>query len=300
MKYLYHLMGCFFLMLTFLLFYPLSIDAHKNISAGASGNLSNNQGAIPSIHPLMATYDVYVGGLHLVTADILFEEQKGKYHTHVKAHTTDGFWYKLFPWDTVLDTVGSIKKDHFLPTYFKTTDDWNHHPKTTELKFTKNGDVSPFFDPPNKDVNREIVTPEQRSHSLDPVTGLLQMLAQVAAHDNCNITVPIFDGKRLFDITGIDHGFENIDDGEYSAYNGDTRVCGAEFKMVAGEWKEKNHIQNGFWQRNDKDLGRDPFEIWVARISPELPELPVRLRGGSVWGLIVMHLSEWHYVDINK
>jgi len=274
---------------------PLTF-AQAKISHVAQSRTLYQEPLIPVIRPLVATYDVYVGGLHLVTADIFFEERNGKYHTHIEAHTTYGFWSRIFPWKSVLDTVGEIKKDRFIPKEFNTVDDWNHHPKGTKLTFTPAGDVVPTFDPPNKDVNREFVTSDQRRHSLDPITGLLQMLAQVSNYNNCNITVAIFDGKRLFDITGSDKGGEDIDDGEYSIYKGPTHICGAGFKMVAGEWKEKDHIQNGFWQRNDKDLGREPFDIWLAHISPELPELPVRLRGGSVWGLIVMHLTKWSYV----
>ena len=246
---------------------------------------------IPAVPPVVLTYDVYVGGIHLVTADIAFQERGDTYRARVLGKSY-GVVYKLFPWNTELKVQGKIRGDHFVPKEFYTRDVWNNNPKITWLHFQKNGDVKPQFDPPNNDQNREQVTFEQRRGTLDPVTGLLQMLANVAVHNSCTKTVPIFEGKRRFDITGVDTGYEAIDDGDYSVFHGVARTCDANFTMVAGEWKERP--PDRFWSRNDKEQGREPFHIWLARVG-DLPEMAIRLESGSVWGLIVMHLSAWHY-----
>lgn len=271
--------------------YALAEKAHKHKHIN---RVPEEAQLIPNIPPLIATYDIYVGGLHLVTADILFQEEKSHYHTLVKAHTY-GFWSHPFPWNSVLDVEGIIKKDHFQPIEFYTVDDWKHHPKETKMHFDDVGNVLTEFDPPNTDQGRDIVTEEQRHGSTDPVTGLLQMLAEVAIKDSCKAVSPIYDGKRRFDLIGSDDRVEDIDEGDYSSYKGSARVCNIEFRMIAGEWKERNHIQNGFWQRSTNEQGREPFSIWLASLAPGLPELPVRLQSGSVWGLIVMHLKSWRY-----
>jgi hypothetical protein len=252
---------------------------------------------IPAIPPLVVTYDVYVGGIHLMTADIVFQEQAARYRARVLGHTY-GIWYKLFPWDTELKVEGAIREDRFVPAEFYTRDVWGHKPKTTWLHFQKNGDVKPDFDPPNTDKNREDISFEQRRGSLDPVTGLLQLLAHIAVHKSCAVTVPIFEGKRRFDITGVDVGTESIDEGDYSAFHGEARTCDASFTMVAGEWKDRP--PDRFWTRNDKEKGREPFHIWLGPLAPNLPEMPVRLESGSVWGLIIMHLSAWHYATAEE
>jgi len=250
--------------------------------------------AIPLPPPIVVTYDVYVGGVHLVRADILFEKKATKYHTRVQAFTY-GFWHKVLPWDTLLESNGRIVKDHFVPIVFHNRDIWRSKPKVTNLRFTKNGDVTPSFDPPDTDNpnKREIVTAEQRHGSLDPVTALLQMLGNIAVEDSCAITVPVFDGKRRFDITGSDQGSDDIDEEDYSAYSGSARLCNADFKMIAGEWKDRKPTR--FWQKSDDETGRDPFQIWLARPKPELPELPIVLESSSVLGRIMVHMSGWHY-----
>lgn len=260
--------------------------------AGAQAKPHRPSQGIPNLKPVVVTYDVYVGGVHFLTADVLFEEQKQKYHSIVKAHTY-GFWYKMLPWDTRLDASGNIVGDHFVPVEFHTRDVFKNKPKTTRLVFDGKGNITPEFDPPSHDENRDSVTADQRRGALDPVTALLQMLASSAIQKNCAVTVPVFDGKRRFDIAATDSGMDTIDEEGYSVYKGPARICDATFNMVAGAWKEGE--KSGFWKLNEKEAGREPFHIWLASLASELPEMPVRLESGSVWGLIVMHLSQWRY-----
>jgi hypothetical protein len=247
---------------------------------------------IPVLPPIHTTYDVYVGGFHLVAAQIWFEEQKNAYHVVVKAGT-EGFWGWLLPWNTILDARGRINGDRLEPKDFFTRDEWAHKPKITKLHFNGKGDVVPEFDPPNTDKNREIVTKEQRQGALDPITALLQMLAHVAVDKSCAIPVPVFDGKRRFDIVGRDAGYEITENEDYGVYSGKARLCGADFKMISGEWKDREHAN--FWKKTETEAGREPFHIWLASPAKGLPELPVRLESTSVAGLVVVHLSSWSY-----
>ena len=240
----------------------------------------------------IATYDVYVGGVHLIQAESYFEEKNGKYHARVNAHTY-GFWYRMLPWDSVLEVRGKLKNNKFTPVEFFTRDEWDHKPKITKLHFKKNGDVNPEFDPPSHDENREIVTQKMRHGSLDPVSALFQLLAHVDAEKSCNTTVPVFDGKRRFDITGTDFGTEYVDEEDYGIFKGDARVCDAGFTMIAGEWKDRKPSK--FWQKSETEDGRDPFHIYLAPVGPGGKELAIRLESSSVFGLIIGHLSKWEF-----
>jgi hypothetical protein len=247
---------------------------------------------IPLLPPILTTYDVYVGGFHLVTSSIWFEERNNAYHVVVQA-STRGFWRRILPWNTVLDGRGLIDGKRLVPKEFFTRDEWKHKPKITKLHFDGKGNVSPEFDPPNADENREIVTDEQKRGSLDPITALLQMLAHVAVDKTCATPVPVFDGKRRFDIIGRDSGHDTTDPEDYGVYKGTARLCEADFKMISGEWKDREHTK--FWQKTEKEAGREPFQIWLASPEPGLPEMPVRLETGSIAGLVVIHLSSWRY-----
>ncbi len=250
---------------------------------------------IPVLPPLMTAYDVYVGGFHLIEAKILFEERKDAYRVVFKANTR-GIWARFFPWHTTLESRGRIVNGlRFAPKEYSNHDEWNHKPKITKIHFKGKGIVVPEFDPPNTDKNREIVTDEQRKGSLDPITALLQMLANVAVKNSCAIPVPVFDGKRRFDIAGRDIGQDYTDSDGYGVYDGNARLCGADFKLISGEWKDREHAR--FWKKTETEDGREPFQIWLVSPAKGLPELPVRLESGSIAGLIVVHLTSWRYAS---
>jgi hypothetical protein len=253
---------------------------------------SPSSSAIPKLPAVVTTYDIYVGGLHFLTADILFQEEGGHYKTHLHAHTA-GYLYKVLKWDGDVSSTGLIKGNQLVPVSYRNLDVWRDKPKTTSLVFDRKGDIKADFDPPNTDKNREIVTDEQKHGALDPVTALLQMLAHVAVQGDCNLTVPVFDGKRRFDLNGADNGLETVDDKDYGVYAGTARACSVDFSMIAGEWKDRE--KNRFWERENGDKGRDAFHIWLASVAPDLPELPVRLESTSSWGPIMAHLTNWHY-----
>lgn len=254
--------------------------------------------AIPVLPPLYTVYDVYVGGFHLVHTRVWSEERDGKYQVVVKG-ATYGIWAKLFSWNTFVEAHGRIKGEHLVPKELYVRDEWWHKPKITKLHFDDKGNggggVVPEFDPPNHDKDREIVTDAQKKNTLDPITGMLQMLVHVATDDDCNVTVPLFDGKRRFDITGKDAGYSVIDDFDDTIYKGRARLCTAEFNLISGAWNNGEHAR--FWQKSETENGRDPFQIWLASPGPELPEMAVRLESGSVVGLIVAHMTSWRYAS---
>jgi hypothetical protein len=278
-----------------LLLMPVSsAEAKTHKHAAPPVALSPPPKLIPDFPPIETSYDVYVGGIHLIAAKIWFEEVGSAYRSVVKAETT-GLVGHFFPWNTILDSKGTIEGDTFKPQDFFTRDDWANKPKITRLHFDGKGGVTPGFDPPNTDKDREEVTDAQRLNSLDPVTAGLQMLGHIAVQKSCAIPVPIFDGKRRFDIIGRDGAIEDVSDDDYGVYTGKARTCHADFKMISGEWKDREHAK--FWQKTETEPGREPFHIWLASVAPGLPEIPVRMESGSIAGLVIVHLTDWHYVS---
>lgn len=267
----------------------LKPDAYLHAATNPLHHKKNieDQNLIPALQPIVATYDIYIGGIHLLTADVLFEEGAHTYHARLNGQTY-GVVYKVFPWNTELDAEGRIKNDQLMPTEYATHDVWGQKSKTMKLHFSK-GNIVSEYNPPEEDKNP--LPPDQRVGALDPITALLQMLAHVALTNNCNVSVPVFDGKRRFDVTAKDTGSEYIDEDDYGVYKGVAHTCDASFKQVAGEWTEK--IKSRFWKKADNGEDREPFHVWLAQIEPSMPQLAVRIETGSVWGDVIMHLTKW-------
>ena len=211
----------------------VAAPASAKTKAHKPAHVQEQKDPTPPLPDIVLTYDVFVGGIHLLTADVLFGEHDGQYRSRVHAYTK-GFWHKMLPWDNNVDVHGGFSYGKFTPVEYSSRDDWDHKPKTTMLHFDKKGDVKAEFDPPSHDENREVVTKEQRIGSLDPATALLQMLGYIAMNDSCATTVHVFDGKRRFDVTGLDKGTEYVDEEDYGIFKGNAKVCTAEFTMIAG------------------------------------------------------------------
>ncbi len=280
----------------------LGIEAHAEIKPhliqkSQEGGQAAQQ--ISAIKPVVANYDIYVGGLHLVMGEITFYQSKGHYLAHVKAQT-QGFWYRIFPWNAEVKSEGHIVASRFLPVSYSDYNLWNKKPKTVSMSFDNKGMISTTFVPEDHDKNQEPVSPEQRRGSLDPASALLQMLANLTVTKSCAQTVPVFDGKRRFDLIGSDNGSDELDDSELGVYKGDVRLCDVTFTMIAGDWKEKDSIKGRFWQHSDGEKGREPFHIWLAAPAPGLPEMPVRLESTSFWGLVVIHLTGWRPAHLDE
>jgi hypothetical protein len=270
--------------------------AYASFGENARAAEGVDTGSIPPLRPIMTTYDVYVGGLHFITADILFEEQADHYETHVHGRTA-GFLYKLLKWDGIVVAQGRIKGDRFVPASFVNLDSWRNKLKKTEIDFDNKGDIKVSFDPAQTTSNP--VSDAEKHGALDPVAALLQMLGHIAVAKDCTVSVPVFDGKRRFDLHGADQGMEYVDETDYGAYTGQARRCDVDFTMIAGEWKEKDK-DHRFWEHADGQPARDPFHVWLASPGKELPELPIRLESTSAWGNIVAHLSAWHYASSDE
>jgi hypothetical protein len=260
----------------------------------AQGAMAKPASHIPTLKPVIVTYDVYVGGIHLLTTEALFEETGRRYHAHVTGQTY-GFWYKIFPWQTELNTDGVMRGNKFMPSVFMLHDVWGEKHKKSTMRFLKH-DVAMTYDPPENDKGPGALTSEQKKGVLDPITALLQMLAHVAIQKNCNVTTSVFDGKRRFDVIGMDNGYSRIDGDDLGVFTGDARLCDVQFKAVAGQWTEK--VKEKFWKKSGGNGDRDPFHVWLATISPDLPEMAVRAETDSVWGNIVAHLSGWRWADV--
>jgi len=248
---------------------------------------------LPELKPLEADYDIYVGGGHFMEAYFYFQQDKSRYSVTAQVQTR-GIWNTLFPWKAHMISEGRVRGTRFEPLMHVNTATWKDDAKVIAMRFAGKRDVKVHFTPHEApDKNREIVTAAQRRRSLDPLSVVLQLLGDLAVNQSCDGSEAAFDGKRRFDLISEDKGWGENDPQGYGVYKGPARRCDVYFKMIAGRWLDREHSL--FWQYMDGDKGHEPFKIWLAALSPELPEMAVRAENASLWGRIVVHLKGWRY-----
>ena len=257
--------------------------------------------AIPNIKNLRLSYSVYLGGLHAMDGVVSFTRAGGSYKIDLKTGT-HGLLRSIAPWDAEVVSKGRIRHAALSPTGSKVLTYWKKKPNAVNFAFSGNT-IKATFTPPEGDSKNEPVPPDMKRGSLDPLSGVLQIIANTTYNNECEQTVPIYDGHRRFDLTLSNSGSEELDGEDYSVFTGTAQRCVVDFKMLAGSRKDREGSQ--FWQDgtdNNNNLGpngfrggkssRPPVYIFLGKVRDDLPELPVRAETSTVFGAIMVHLNK--------
>jgi hypothetical protein len=113
------------------------------------------------------------------------------------------------------------------------------------------------------------------------MTGLLRVSHAVARGGACAQRVPVFDGRRRYDLLFSDLGARELTPSDYSLYAGPAQLCRIRQERIGGF--EVN--------ADDKDRA-DEGTVWIAAVLPDTLPIPVRIEFQSSWGRSILHLVE--------
>lgn len=242
-------------------------------------------------HVIGLKYNVYAGGIHALEATMDFNTSPDAYDVHVSANT-QGFIGGLFPWSAVYTTKGHTEKGQLLPSLHKSKSVWKKSIKETNMMFSEDGQFEKAVEKEGSRIKtRDDVSDKLTLNAVDVLTATLQMLQTVSLDNNCNSTVPVFDGKRRFNLVFKKGKMTTLSKSKYSAYEGDALRCIVEVEPVAG-FKKKD-MKRGWLavQNHTKERDKMPT-IWLAQIAENTPMVPVRMEIASSYGTVVAHLSD--------
>jgi hypothetical protein len=233
-------------------------------------------------------YTVFLGGLHVMNSNADFRRKGASYSIEMKA-ATHGLLRRLAPWNADLTSTGRMQKDQVRPTSGKITTTWQDNSKNVSFTYPGTKTVQVKFEPPQGEDKHEAVPESLKRDVLDPLNGIVQIMANFAYGKGCEQTVPVYDGHRRFDILLTDEGRQKLEGEDYSVFSGEAMKCKADLAMVAGSRKDREG--SGFWEDN-KGGNRPPVYIYLATVNPKLPPLPVRAETSTVFGNVVIHLKQ--------
>ncbi len=251
--------------------------------------------ALPvTARPIAAEYQIYVGGVHFVDATAYVNLDAKKYHMMARAQTI-GLWGRWFPWETSVESEGRAEHDSVQPLAHKAVSAWKHKPKTMLLNFDEQGTVAIAPESTDAPALQDRLADDVVKDTVDPLSGVLQLMAHYTIHDDCNAATAVFDGKRRFDLVTADLGTVQLRNNELSVFSGAARKCELRFKLIAGQRKDME--QRAFWQTDKGRENRPPFTIWLAKLRPDLPPMPVMAETKSPFGYVMIYLKAWRFDD---
>jgi hypothetical protein len=180
-------------------------------------------------------------------------------------------------------THGIVADGRLAPSYFTSniTDDEGH----SELRMNfEDGVVKDLVEPPPRS-DRVLVTEADRRGVNDPLTA---MLIPVAAGDalasaNCNRVLPIFDGRRRYNLA---LSFRRIDKVDIkNQFSGLVLVCGVILQPIAGYRADSMLVKYV--------AGRRDLELWFAPIAGTSFIAPIRVLMPTLIGTLEIQANQF-------
>jgi hypothetical protein len=233
--------------------------------------------------PVRLGYAIYAGGFHVLDASIVLDLGREGYTVEVNAQT-QGVLGTFFPWQALARSDGRINAGEAEPRTHRQTGTWRGKDRAVNLYYDGSGSVLAEVRPPDDPAEREPVPPEMVPGTTDPLSAVLSVAGAVAVGRGCSETVPVFDGRRRYDLTFQEMGSRNLAPSKYSVFSGAAVQCQVTSKVLAGNWKK----ESGFASDDEK---RKPVALMLASVVEGMPPVPVRLEGESRFGEVIMHLT---------
>jgi len=239
-------------------------------------------GCATAAEPESLSFQVSWGGLDAAEISFVAEQQGGRYHGHLSVHT-----HGMTHWMTNLmiesDTRGVMTAGGFCPDAFSQTTNSKDTVRQVVLRFSGQCEVAETVLDEERRDDASLVTPDPddeppvvpeqaRHHVLDPVSALFEIGRRGVAGEGVFV-LPVFDGRRRYDllVEAVGPGRHDVGGASYETL--DLRVV---VKPLFGFKPRKKD----FWQ----DAG---FEIYVGRDIG----LPVKIASTSFFAETIIGLN---------
>jgi hypothetical protein len=225
-------------------------------------------------------YELFIGGFLVGRADFRLQLDTSSYRISASGRS-EGLIDRVIGFRSQASTEGWVHRNRPAPTTHRHGNRWFGEPRSVRLGFDATGPRHIEVVPEAADDDRRPVPHELLRGTLDPLSAALLAgfaVSPESAAAPCRFVLPIFDGRRRYDITFTPERWENI---EGPFFTGEARRCSALTHRIAG------FSERPWLPRTEKpEVGR----IWFARMAPATLPVVVRLEADIGLGSLVVHL----------
>jgi len=224
--------------------------------------------------PFSTTYDFYIGGLSI--AEITFDGAIGALEYNADSTVeTRGLLELLVSTRMTASAKGyRHTKGHLAPDEYRT--DYTTRSEAREVAIAYTGEVADVSITPAEPIKAHDISASDHPGTLDPVTAAVTMMNPRNREDLCNRSIPVFDGKRRYDIVllPIDMRPEGKSPPPPS-WDTPTVHCFGVYERIAGFEGDLQTAQRYF-----------PFDIWFEESDGRYHKI-VRLAGKTKIGFAI-------------
>jgi len=245
----------------------------------AIGAPSHAFGASGHATPFSANYDFYIGGLPI--AEISFDGSVGALDYAAKSTVrTRGLLELLVSGRVKAGAEGHRHtKGHLAPDRYITQYTTRNEARNVSMAYS--GEVANVSITPPEAKKTYDTSASQHPGTLDPVTAAVTMMSPKGFQDLCNRTIPVFDGKRRYDIVLLPLSRRPKGDSVPApSWSLPTTRCFGVYERIAGFEGDLQGSQRYF-----------PFDIWFEHNDDDLYRI-VRLAGKTKLGFAIGTLRQ--------
>lgn len=223
-------------------------------------------------------YEIHVGGFAIGRARIQTSLSERNYRLDTDLETA-GLIHFLTGFATTARSEGVLAPEGPRPQAMRVDSVWRGKPRWSEHRYGM-GPVVGIVHPAIEDDEREPVPPGLTAGTVDPLSAGLAISRTAEAGRADPLTIPVFDGRRRYDlvVTPVEPEVINA-----PGFRGVARVIEVSMRRIAGFSRSRL-----FPPPSEDDKAR----IWFAPARPDVPGLgvPVRLMSDGPLGTVVANL----------
>jgi len=221
-------------------------------------------------------YTTQVAGLAVMAAEADVELDATGYRIDIVTRTVGAFGLLVRGESRSLAQgrwAGTMAATLVAPQRYAVDGAWRGTPRRTLMEYAAGQPTILRLEPPN-DIEREPVPPDLQRETIDTISAAAMLARRATVSGRCDGEARTYDGRRLLEIAVRSGGWEILPPQVMPLAVGPTLRCDFEGRLLAG-----------FPRDGDRESVARPQTgtAWLARLTPDAPLLPVRMRFDMRW-----------------
>ena len=240
-------------------------------SAGVVALLLANSAAVAEQKAVELDYQIWTGGLQAMNLETKMFRGQERYQVDVTVESV-GMLGRFFPFKLSARSQGMSQfgnLNELQPDQYDVRSTWRDQDRLVAISYEDATKPKIEVLPPAEDDDRDPVPMEQIVGTVDPVSAALALIEQTAAQGRCQGEVPVFDGRRRYNMVVRHIGPAVVSPSDYSPYAGDAAPASsgsAAFGTVRRP-TSTNTTRSGFSWRRSLRTSRRCRSDWKPRTT---------------------------------
>jgi hypothetical protein len=240
-------------------------------------------------------YEGYLGGFHMMTADVEMARNAENYWMETNAEGR-GLVGWILNWQSKAVTEGVVGDDGKLRPLRHRRDMTRGGKPAKIMQIEYRDDGVPLVARLREGGEAKFAEVENRKDTVDPMSAVTAIVDQMAAGQACAGKFQVFDGTLRYDATAEMGEAKRLTGNRFMMYKGAAERCDLVLKAIDGF--DDDELKGSPRDRGTPDDDSMVLTLWFASPAEGLPSVPVMASAESDYGGLRIYLARAVTADI--